>query len=47
MEQTFIDVQQEGNNYQICESCGAQMEEQRCKIKCKRCGYFRSCSDLF
>lgn len=47
MEQKFFDVQMEGDNYLVCESCGSQMEENRCKIKCKKCGYFRSCSDLF
>ncbi len=43
----FIDLQKEGENYLICESCGAKMDELGCKVKCKRCGYFRSCSDLF
>lgn len=48
MEKTvFIDLQKEDNNYQICESCGKDMEDLGCKMKCKRCGYFRSCSDLF
>lgn len=44
---SFIDNQHEENNYQICESCGARMHERGCKLKCGRCGYFRSCSDLF
>ena len=43
----FINLQHEGNNYQICEACGNRMTEQKCKLMCKRCGYFRSCSDLF
>jgi len=47
IETKFIDLQLEENNYQICESCGARMIEKECKIKCQRCGYFRSCSDLF
>lgn len=34
------------DNY-VCESCGADLEELKCKLICKRCGYFRSCSDLF
>ncbi len=43
----FIDNQKEDNNYQICESCGNRMKEMSCKLRCERCGYFRSCSDLF
>lgn len=27
-----------------CASCGARMDERRCKLVC-RCGYFASCSD--
>ncbi len=46
-KEPFLDFQKEENNYQICESCGNNMEERGCKLKCKRCGYFRSCSDLF
>ncbi|MEK6818574.1 MAG: hypothetical protein AABY10_01430 [Nanoarchaeota archaeon] len=30
-----------------CESCGFRLLELKCKLICKRCGYFRSCSDLF
>lgn len=47
MQKEIINIQLEGDNYKICESCGAEMEERGCKIRCKRCGYFRSCSDLF
>ncbi|NCO11664.1 hypothetical protein GW924_03620 [Candidatus Pacearchaeota archaeon] len=47
MENRFIDLQKEDDNYLICESCGAKMIERTCKLKCERCGYFRSCSDLF
>ncbi|MEK6843870.1 MAG: hypothetical protein AABX83_00430 [Nanoarchaeota archaeon] len=47
MEKAFIDLQKEEDNYQICEACGNRMIERGCKIKCERCNYFRSCSDLF
>ncbi len=47
MELEIINIQTEGNNYKICEACGNEMLEDKCKLKCKRCGYFRSCSDLF
>ena len=43
----FTDLQKEGDNYLICENCGSMMAEEKCKLKCEKCGYFRSCSDLF
>lgn len=29
----------------VCDICGAQMNEQKCKIRCPNCGYTRDCSD--
>ena len=29
-----------------CASCGARMDERKCKLIC-RCGYFLSCSDYY
>jgi hypothetical protein len=29
----------------ICERCGERMEEEKCKIVCRRCGYMRDCAD--
>ena len=29
-----------------CPGCGLQMNEDRCKRRCPRCGYFESCADL-
>jgi hypothetical protein len=29
----------------VCERCGERMEEQKCKIICRICGYLRDCSD--
>ena len=29
-----------------CASCGAEMDERKCKLIC-RCGYFLSCSDYY
>ena len=28
-----------------CERCGTRMEEQKCKIMCKNCGFYRDCAD--
>lgn len=29
-----------------CPNCGAQLDEERCKLKCPKCSYFKSCSDF-
>jgi hypothetical protein len=29
----------------VCERCGEPMEERKCKILCRNCGYYRDCSD--
>ena len=30
-----------------CANCGAEMEERKCKLICRGCGYFLSCSDYY
>ena len=29
----------------VCERCGERMDEVKCKITCRNCGYSRDCSD--
>ncbi len=29
-----------------CPNCDSRMDSQSCKLKCPKCGYFKSCSDF-
>ena len=30
-----------------CANCGSVMEERKCKLLCRGCGYFLSCADYY
>ncbi len=30
-----------------CPACWQELERQRCKLRCTRCGYFMDCSDYY
>jgi hypothetical protein len=36
-----------GEVLRVCANCGSTMEERKCKLICRGCGYFLSCSDYY
>jgi hypothetical protein len=36
-----------GRLMRTCANCGSEMEERKCKLICRGCGYFLSCSDYY
>jgi hypothetical protein len=32
---------------QWCPNCAAKLESSRCKLICRRCGYYMSCADYY
>ena len=47
----IVDLPQKGKHpgevMRVCANCGARMKERKCKLLCRGCGYFLSCSDYY
>ena len=35
------------DNSVFCPNCSNKLEQLKCKLLCKKCGYFMSCADFY
>jgi len=42
-----LDAEPVEHHSRFCPTCSSRLEDSRCKLVCRRCGYFLSCADFY